>query len=179
MEKKSAQILNLSRFFFPSRGKRDAVAPDHDAPSRVLNRLGFAAFVLDFPDVCRKKDKRRHGGGAKAQKRECRFLRERDALVDTRHCVFGAAFVSLIFSKIGRRDGFSDPPTRCAREKEKERESKEKERRRDDDDDDPIVVVFCGGRARHQNSWTRTAKGPQHSRKGKRKDPRERERERE
>ena len=103
------------------------VAPDHDAPSRVLDRLGFAAFVLDFPDVCRKKEKRRHGGGAKAQKRECRFLRERDALVDPRHCVFGAAFVSLIFSKIGRRDGFSDPPTRCARERERESRKRKRE----------------------------------------------------
>jgi len=103
-EKKSAQILNLSRASFALFEREDEclVAPDHDAPSRVLNRLGFAAFVLDFPDVCRKKEKRRHGGGgAKAQKRECRFLRERDALVDPRRCVFGAAFVSLIFSKIG------------------------------------------------------------------------------
>ena len=76
-EKKSAQILNLSLASFSLFEREDEclVAPDHDAPSRVLNRLGFAAFVLDFPDVCRKKEKRRHGGGgAKAQKRECRFL---------------------------------------------------------------------------------------------------------
>ena len=67
-EKKSAQILNLSLASFALFKREDEclVAPDHDAPSRVLNRLGFAAFVLDFPDVCRKKEKRRHGG-AKAR----------------------------------------------------------------------------------------------------------------
>ena len=136
MEKKSAHNFeSLSLLFSFAREDECLVAPDHDAPSRVLNRLGFAAFVLDFPDVCRKKEKRRHGG-AKAQKRECRFLRERDALVDPRHCVFGAAFVSLIFSKIGRRDGFSDPPRDArARKRERERVERERERRNDDDDD--------------------------------------------
>ncbi len=56
-EKKSAQILNLSLASFSLFEREDEclVAPDHDAPSRVLNRLRFAAFVLDFPDVCRKK----------------------------------------------------------------------------------------------------------------------------
>ena len=75
--KKSAQILNLSLASFALFKREDEclVAPDHDAPSRVLNRLGFAAFVLDFPDVCRKKEKtRRHGGGAKARVSECRFF---------------------------------------------------------------------------------------------------------
>ena len=77
-KKKVHTILNLSlASLFPSReGRRmPCVAPDHDAPSRVLDRLGFAAFVLDFPDVCRKKEKtRRHGGGAKARVSECRFF---------------------------------------------------------------------------------------------------------
>ena len=105
-KKKSAHNFeSRSRFSFPFERGKTIVAPDHDAPSRVLDRLGFAAFVLDFPDVCRKKKekKRRRGGGAKARVSECRFLRERerDALVDPRRCVFGAAVVSLIFSKIG------------------------------------------------------------------------------
>ena len=106
-EKKSAHNFeSLSRFFFPSREGRGMprVAPDHDAPSRVLDRLGFAAFVLDFPDVCRKKKekKRRRGGGARERVSFFERERERDALVDPQcHCVFGAAVVSLIFSKIG------------------------------------------------------------------------------
>ena len=46
------------------------------------------------------KEEEKNDDGARARY-EYRFERERDALVDPRRCVFGAAFVSLIFSKIG------------------------------------------------------------------------------
>ena len=63
-KKKCTDFESLSLLFSFEREDECLVAPDHDAPSRVLNRLGFAAFVLDFPDVCRKKEKRRNGGAS-------------------------------------------------------------------------------------------------------------------
>lgn len=129
-EKKSAQILNLSRASFAlfEREHECLVAPDHDAPSRVLNRLGFAAFVLDFPDVCRKKEKRRHGGGAKARVSECRFLRERETRSSIPVVVFLALLSSLSFFQKSDFDetAFQIPP-RDARAREKERVERERE----------------------------------------------------
>ena len=129
-KKKSAQILNLSLASFSLFEREDAclVAPDHDAPSRVLNRLGFAAFVLDFPDVCRKKEKRRHGGGggAKAQKRvSVVFLRETRSSIPV--VVFLALLSSLsFFQKSDDETAFQIPP-RDAREREEERVERERE----------------------------------------------------
>ena len=121
-EKKSAQILNLSLASFSLFEREDEclVAPDHDAPSRVLNRLGFAAFVLDFPDVCRKKEKRRHGGGggAKAQKRVSVVFCERE----TRSSIPVSFFQKSDFDETA----FQIPP-RDARAREKERVERERE----------------------------------------------------
>lgn len=131
-EKKSAQILNLSLASFSLFEREDAclVAPDHDAPSRVLNRLGFAAFVLDFPDVCRKKEKRRHGGGggAKAQKRVSVVFFERETRSSIPVVVFLALLSSLSFFQKSDFDetAFQIPP-RDAREREKERVERERE----------------------------------------------------
>ena len=106
------------------------VAPDHDAPSRVLNRLGFAAFVLDFPDVCRKKEKRRHGGGggAKAQKRVSVVFCERETRSSIPVVVFLALLSSLSFFQKSDFDetAFQIPP-RDARAREKERVERERE----------------------------------------------------
>ena len=130
-EKKSAQILNLSRASFSLFEREDEclVAPDHDAPSRVLNRLGFAAFVLDFPDVCRKKEKRRHGGGgAKAQKRVSVVFCERETRSSIPVVVFLALLSSLSFFQKSDFDetAFQIPP-RDARAREKERVERERE----------------------------------------------------
>ena len=131
-EKKSAHNFeSLSRFFFPAREGRGMprVAPDHDAPSRVLDRLGFAAFVLDFPDVCRKKEKRRHGGGgAKAQKRVSVVFCERETRSSIPVVVFLALLSSLSFFQKSDFDetAFQIPP-RDARAREKERVERERE----------------------------------------------------
>ena len=129
-KKKSAQILNLSLASFSLFEREDAclVAPDHDAPSRVLNRLGFAAFVLDFPDVCRKKEKRRHGGGgAKAQKRVSVVFFERETRSSIPVVVFLALLSSLsFFQKSDDETAFQIPP-RDAREREEERVERERE----------------------------------------------------
>ena len=158
------------------------VAPDHDAPSRVLDRLGFAAFVLDFPDVCRKKEKtRRHGGGAKARVSECRFLRERETRSSIPVIVFLALLSSLsFFQKSDDETAFQIPP-RDARARKRKRESRK--RKRDDattttttPSSSSFAVV---ARVIKTLGDARTAKGPQRSsRKGKRKDPQTRERER-
>ena len=131
-KKKCTDFESLSRFFFPFReGRRFClVAPDHDAPSRVLNRLGFAAFVLDFPDVCRKKEKRRHGGGggAKAQKRVSVVFCERETRSSIPVVVFLALLSSLSFFQKSDFDetAFQIPP-RDARERGKERVERERE----------------------------------------------------
>ena len=130
-EKKSAQILNLSLASFSLFEREDEclVAPDHDAPSRVLDRLGFAAFVLDFPDVCRKKEKRRHGGGgAKAQKRVSVVFFERETRSSIPVVVFLALLSSLSFFQKSDFDetAFQIPP-RDARAREKERVERERE----------------------------------------------------
>ena len=131
-KKKSAQILNLSLASFSLFEREDAclVAPDHDAPSRVLNRLGFAAFVLDFPDVCRKKEKRRHGGGggAKAQKRVSVVFFERETRSSIPVVVFLALLSSLsFFQKSDDETAFQIPPTRCARARERESRKRKRE----------------------------------------------------
>ena len=130
-EKKSAQILNLSRASFALFEREDEclVAPDHDAPSRVLNRLGFAAFVLDFPDVCRKKEKkRRHGGGAKARVSECRFLRERETRSSIPVIVFLALLSSLsFFQKSDDETAFQIPHAMRARARERESRKRKRE----------------------------------------------------
>ena len=101
-----------------------------------------------------------------------------------------SSFLALLsslsfFQKSDDETAFQIPP-RDARARERERESKEKERverereRRNDDDDDRSRRLLRWSRASSKLSDARTAKGPQRSRKGKRKDPtRERERERE
>ena len=124
-KKKCTDFESLSLLFPFEREDECLVAPDHDAPSRVLNRLGFAAFVLDFPDVCRKKEKRRNGGGASARVSVVFFERE------TRSSIPNVVFLALLsslsfFQKSDDETAFQIPP-RDARAREKERVERERE----------------------------------------------------